>query len=140
MHHHHPLRLVYYSSPPRSPLHKVSLLRFASHPPLATLFIEHSHENKLKHPAKLSSTRGILAPSPTSPTTTMNTANDAPTKHALPETNGRARPSGEALVHVQPPRREDLQPSYAQQLHGDDSAAHGWYGGMSMETDKLATI
>lgn len=33
---------------------------------------------------------------------------------------------------MQPPRREDLQPSYAQTLHGDESEAemHGWYGGM----------
>ncbi|KAF2402508.1 stomatin family protein [Trichodelitschia bisporula] len=36
------------------------------------------------------------------------------------------------LVKVQPPRREDLQPSYAQVLKPDteDDPAHGWYGGM----------
>jgi hypothetical protein len=36
-----------------------------------------------------------------------------------------------ALVTVEPPRREDLQPSYAQVLSNDDASAHGWYGGMS---------
>ena len=40
-------------------------------------------------------------------------------------------PSMAPLVTVQPPRREDLQPSYAQVLVGDDPAAHGWYGAMS---------
>jgi erythrocyte band 7 integral membrane protein len=35
------------------------------------------------------------------------------------------------MVNVEPPRREDLQPSYAQTLHGDDAGAHGWYGSMS---------
>ncbi|KAL9098589.1 MAG: hypothetical protein Q9163_005786 [Psora crenata] len=36
------------------------------------------------------------------------------------------------LINVQPPRREDLQPSYAQTLRGDsdDAGAHGWYGSM----------
>jgi len=34
-------------------------------------------------------------------------------------------------IMVQPPRREDLQPSYAQTLQGEsDSGSHGWYGGM----------
>ena len=43
----------------------------------------------------------------------------------------RSKHSG--VIQVQPPRREDLQPSYAQTLHGDESEAemHGWYGGMS---------
>lgn len=42
--------------------------------------------------------------------------------------------NGNSLIKVQPPRREDLQPAYAQTLHGDtdDAAAHGWYGAMSM--------
>ncbi|KAI9791188.1 MAG: hypothetical protein M1816_004180 [Peltula sp. TS41687] len=35
------------------------------------------------------------------------------------------------MVNVQPPRRDDLQPSYAQTLVDDDSSAHGWYGAMS---------
>ncbi|EHK99865.1 Band 7/SPFH [Glarea lozoyensis ATCC 20868] len=58
------------------------------------------------------------------------------TKDATP-TNGDYRASGTTagrsdnpLVHVEPPRREDLQPSYAQVLQGDDTAAHGWYGSM----------
>jgi erythrocyte band 7 integral membrane protein len=35
------------------------------------------------------------------------------------------------LINVQPPRREDLQPSYAQTLVGEsDQGNHGWYGSM----------
>lgn len=36
------------------------------------------------------------------------------------------------LVKVQPPRREDLQPSYASVIKPDteDEAQHGWYGSM----------
>ena len=37
------------------------------------------------------------------------------------------------MLAVQPPRREDLQPAYAQTLRGEseDAATHGWYGSMS---------
>jgi hypothetical protein len=51
--------------------------------------------------------------------------------------NGNAaagfRPQNHAAgtITVEPPRREDLQPAYAQVLQGDDPAAHGWYGSMS---------
>lgn len=35
------------------------------------------------------------------------------------------------VITVQPPRREDLQPSYAQTLVGEsDTGSHGWYGSM----------
>lgn len=39
------------------------------------------------------------------------------------------------MLAVQPPRREDLQPAYAQTLQGEseDAATHGWYGSMSMD-------
>ena len=45
-------------------------------------------------------------------------------------------PGGDAnnrLINVQPPRREDLQPAYAQTLQGEseDAGSHGWYGSMS---------
>jgi len=43
------------------------------------------------------------------------------------------RPRNEVggLIKVQPPRREDLQPSYAQTLQGDtDPETNGWYGSM----------
>lgn len=53
--------------------------------------------------------------------------------------NGGFRPShtpgrsDNPMVNVQPPRREDLQPSYAQTLVGEsDQGNHGWYGSMSM--------
>lgn len=43
------------------------------------------------------------------------------------------RPQNGGIIKVQPPRREDLQPSYAQTLQGDNEAeTHGWYGSMSM--------
>jgi erythrocyte band 7 integral membrane protein len=36
------------------------------------------------------------------------------------------------IVKVEPPRREDLQPSYAREFPADatDAAVHSWYGGM----------
>ncbi|KAK5171632.1 hypothetical protein LTR04_000335 [Oleoguttula sp. CCFEE 6159] len=51
------------------------------------------------------------------------------------DTNGHPAPTRnpeEALIKVQPPRREDLQPSYAKVLKPDteDAAQHGWYGSM----------
>ena len=59
-------------------------------------------------------------------------------KAPLPQTGfkpngGASNPSaGGNLIKVEPPRREDLQPAYAQTLQGDtDEAAHGWYGSMS---------
>lgn len=48
-------------------------------------------------------------------------------------TNGAGiRRPDEPIVKVQPPRREDLQPSYARVIEPDDADAdnHGWYGGM----------
>jgi regulator of protease activity HflC (stomatin/prohibitin superfamily) len=53
--------------------------------------------------------------------------------------NGKAPVNGagsriidEPLVKVQPPRREDLQPSYARVIKADDADEdmNGWYGGM----------
>merc|ERR1711975_83426 len=40
--------------------------------------------------------------------------------------------SNDRIVKVQPPKREDLQPSYAQVIKPDseDASQHGWYGGM----------
>ncbi|KAJ4319772.1 hypothetical protein N0V94_003739 [Neodidymelliopsis sp. IMI 364377] len=45
---------------------------------------------------------------------------------------GAHRDPTEPIVKVQPPRREDLQPSYARVIEPDDADAdnHGWYGGM----------
>jgi erythrocyte band 7 integral membrane protein len=52
--------------------------------------------------------------------------------------NGGFRPnhtpgrSDNPMVNVEPPRREDLQPSYAQTLVGEsEQGNHGWYGSMS---------
>lgn len=56
-------------------------------------------------------------------------------KAPVPESGAssrRANASTEPIVKVQPPRREDLQPSYAQVIKPDteDDSGHGWYGGM----------
>ncbi|EGP86930.1 uncharacterized protein MYCGRDRAFT_104735 [Zymoseptoria tritici IPO323] len=42
------------------------------------------------------------------------------------------RTAPEPIIHVEPPRREDLQPSYAQVIKPDteDDSQHGWYGSM----------
>jgi len=41
------------------------------------------------------------------------------------------RPQNGGVIKVQPPRREDLQPSYALMLQGEaDTENHGWYGSM----------
>ena len=51
-----------------------------------------------------------------------------------PKTNGKAPVNGidAGLIKVQPPRRQDLQPSYAQVIKPDaqEVEAHGWYGSM----------
>jgi len=54
-----------------------------------------------------------------------------------PKTNGKAPVNGpngldSGLIKVQPPRRQDLQPSYAQVIKPDaqEVEAHGWYGSM----------
>jgi erythrocyte band 7 integral membrane protein len=45
------------------------------------------------------------------------------------------------IIKVQPPRREDLQPSYAQTLQGETEAeTHGWYGSMSKSSPIAAWI
>lgn len=46
--------------------------------------------------------------------------------------NGGPRDASGAVISVQPPRREDLQPAYAQILQGEseDAGSHGWYGSM----------
>ena len=72
---------------------------------------------------------------PSSTTGGSNTATMDAGKNLSPSgrpNGGGARPRAvNNIISVEPPRREDLQPSYAQVLHGDDDvAAHGWYGGM----------
>lgn len=80
-----------------------------------------------------SSSRPILdRPSISTNTATMDDNGKAPMP--INGTNGAhtARRPDEPIVKVQPPRREDLQPSYARVIEPDDADAdtHGWYGGM----------
>jgi len=47
--------------------------------------------------------------------------------------NSNSYPGGsrrDPILRVEPPRREDLQPSYAQTMEEGDTSSHGWYGGM----------
>ncbi|KAH9861587.1 hypothetical protein J1614_011337 [Plenodomus biglobosus] len=60
----------------------------------------------------------------------------ARTSANMSDINGKAPASGadvpEPIIKVQPPRREDLQPSYARVIQPDDADAdtNGWYGSM----------
>lgn len=65
-------------------------------------------------------------PSPPSTTANMSDIGKAPVNGA------GTHDSAGNLIKVQPPRREDLQPSYAREIQPDteDDSAHGWYGGM----------
>ncbi|KAI9882734.1 MAG: hypothetical protein M1823_005524 [Watsoniomyces obsoletus] len=65
--------------------------------------------------------------SSTTPAGESTTAANRGYRHANP---GASASVGDPIVTVQPPRREDLQPSYASILPDDDTAVHGWYGGM----------
>lgn len=65
--------------------------------------------------------------------------NDNNTITTMSDINGKAPINGdntllpgEPAIKVQPPRREDLQPSYARVIKPDDadSEGHGWYGAM----------
>jgi erythrocyte band 7 integral membrane protein len=49
-----------------------------------------------------------------------------------PINGASSRAVDEPIVKVQPPRREDLQPSYARVIKADDADEdmNGWYGGM----------
>ncbi|KAL9107443.1 MAG: hypothetical protein Q9227_007640 [Pyrenula ochraceoflavens] len=58
-----------------------------------------------------------------------STANSSDNGKA-PVNNTGFRPQNGGIVRVQPPKREDLQPSYAQTLQGDEGPVHGWYGSM----------
>lgn len=70
--------------------------------------------------------------------TTSSAAPLAPPSTTTKPSNGAGyqRPPGigtrdAPLINVEPPRREDLQPSYAQNLVGEsEQGTHGWYGSM----------
>lgn len=67
----------------------------------------------------------------------------------MSDINGKAPVNGagagrvdEPVIKVQPPRREDLQPSYARVIQPDDQDAdtNGWYGSMvSLTRSVVAT-
>lgn len=61
----------------------------------------------------------------------MSDTGKAPALEAINGTGSR-RSGSPAVVKVQPPRREDLQPSYARVIKADteEDNQHGWYGSM----------
>jgi erythrocyte band 7 integral membrane protein len=69
-----------------------------------------------------------------------DTITNQPTTATMSDVNGKAPVNGgsstprndEPIIKVQPPRREDLQPSYARVIKPDDADAdtNGWYGSM----------
>lgn len=70
----------------------------------------------------MSTSQGYMSSAPMVPESSVNT-------HAPTQTS--EAPTDHPLVGVKPPRREDLQPSYAQLLPPqEDDGTHGWYGGM----------
>ena len=80
-----------------------------------------------------SSSRPILDRQSISTTSATMEDNGKAPMQPVNGTNGApARRADEPIVKVQPPRREDLQPSYARVIEPDDADAdnHGWYGGM----------
>ncbi|PPJ51123.1 hypothetical protein CBER1_06601 [Cercospora berteroae] len=62
----------------------------------------------------------------------MNGGSDINSKAPINGSHSSSRQAPDPLVKVQPPRREDLQPSYAQIIKPDteDASQHGWYGSM----------
>ena len=54
--------------------------------------------------------------------------------------NSGAAHLDEPIIKVQPPRREDLQPSYARVIQADDADAdtNGWYGAMVCGTIRIS--
>jgi erythrocyte band 7 integral membrane protein len=91
-----------------------------------------------------STTNNNIAESFTSSTRPIvNDQYSTPDQHSttatMSDTNGKAPINGASapvhdgpIVKVQPPRREDLQPSYARVIQPDDQDAdtNGWYGSM----------
>ena len=85
-----------------------------------------------------------------SPTMSDNTHSSSaplagePTKSGYERNNTNFTGSSTAngtLINVEPPRREDLQPSYAQTLVGEsDQLTHGWYSSMSMSSKPYSFI
>jgi hypothetical protein len=82
-------------------------------------FYQSNHSNEHLNPPSITMTDSGKAPAYNAATNGTNSAQSAPR-------------SQDPLVKVQPPRREDLQPSYARVIEPDDADAdgHGWYGGM----------
>jgi erythrocyte band 7 integral membrane protein len=87
----------------------------------------HTHDSETIAESTTSSTHPILDISHNRNKTKMSDINGkAPMNGA-----GAAR-LDEPIIKVQPPRREDLQPSYASIIKPDDADAdtNGWYGSM----------
>lgn len=79
-------------------------------------------------------------PDSTAPLATKTAPSDGPstTSNGIPSTADR--PVGfqrHGEMRVEPPKKKDLQQSYAS-IVGDDADPKGWYGGMSTSCSSLA--
>jgi hypothetical protein len=86
---------------------------------------------------KLSSTRSLTRPSASFSQAPQMESPQRPSSIEISKAPARDvgfRPQNSGIVKVQPPKREDLQPSYAQTLVFESEQAHGWYSGMSAYT------
>ena len=138
-HHHHSIIYI---------VHTLSLP--PSHTSLSPFFLRRT-TTPLTYPrpspniaVKLSSTRSLARSSSASLTTTMDSpkpSNSMENGKAPATNNVGFRPQNQGIVKVQPPRREDLQPSYAQTLVFESEAApHGWYSSMSASASSVLGI
>jgi hypothetical protein len=108
-------------------------------PPPTTMVSSQAHGSTTLNTAKsfTSSTRPIID---------NRISTDQHTTATMSGINGKAPVNGAGappldapLIKVQPPRREDLQPSYAQVIKPDDADAdtNGWYGSMVCSCPKF---
>jgi hypothetical protein len=90
-----------------------------------------SHDSNTAAESFTSSTRPIINHSQ-SDTVHTSTATMSDINGKAPINGTGASRLDEPIVKVQPPRREDLQPSYAKVIQADDQDAdtNGWYGSM----------
>jgi erythrocyte band 7 integral membrane protein len=95
---------------------------------------DNSNTNNTVATSFTSSTRPIITDqhSTTEYQSTIATMSDINGKAPINGASNSHRAIDEPVIKVQPPRREDLQPSYARVIKPDDADAdtNGWYGSM----------
>ncbi|KAJ4303306.1 hypothetical protein N0V90_002199 [Kalmusia sp. IMI 367209] len=101
---------------------------------MVTFHDRNSHYSANTAESSSASTRPIIADNNNTTLTASTIATTAMSDSGKAPVNGAGTPrrADEPLVKIQPPRREDLQPSYARAIKPDDAETddHGWYGAM----------